>query len=104
MVTREILAISDQLVRVIEPQEIYLFGSYASNTNREDSDYDFYVVVEDGTNKLQQAQKAYAALRGMRNRPVDIVVGHRSEFNQAVSPNSIASVVKREGVRLYAKQ
>ena len=104
MVTPEIIAIRDQLAKTINPREIYLFGSYANDSYRDDSDYDFYIVVNDGENALQHTQNAYASLRGIRTTPVDIIVGHWSDFEQATAPNDIMSVVKREGIRLYAKQ
>ncbi|MEG0509367.1 MAG: nucleotidyltransferase domain-containing protein [Eubacterium sp.] len=45
MINDEILAIKDQLVTTLNPTQIYLFGSYARNTNNANSDYDFYLCT-----------------------------------------------------------
>ena len=98
----EIAAIKDKLVEVIAPKRIYLFGSYAKGTNTEDSDYDFYIVVSDNSgDRIDISQKAYKALRGIRKRPVDIVVGYEKTFDRRKNIASIENVVDNEGVLLY---
>ena len=47
MVTNEIRLIADRLKKSVEPQKIYLFGSFARGEERADSDYDFYLVMPD---------------------------------------------------------
>ena len=69
-----------------------------------DSDYDFYVVVpDDAGNKIELSQKAYKSLRGVSTRPVDIVVGYESSFDERAKKNTLEKVVKQEGVLLYEK-
>ena len=88
----------------IMPKRIYLFGSFAKDTYNEDSDYDFYIVVpDDAGNKIELSQKAYKSLRGVRKRPVDIVVGYESSFDERAKENTLEKVVKQEGVLLYEK-
>ena len=83
MINNEINAIKDRICMTIMPKRIYLFGSFAKDTYNEDSDYDFYVVVpDDAGNKIELSQKAYKSLRGVRKRPVDIVVGFESSFEE----------------------
>ena len=68
------------------------------------SDYDCYVVVpDDAGNKIELSQKAYKSLRGVRKRPVDIVVGYESSFDERAKKNTLEKVVKQEGVLLYEK-
>ena len=50
------------------------------------------------------AEQAYRALRGVRTKPVDIVVGHASDFNRRVQEDTLERTVLREGVLLYATQ
>lgn len=104
MINNEINAIKDRICLTVMPSRIYLFGSYAKDTYNEDSDYDFYVVVpDDAGNKIELSQKAYKALRGIRKRPVDIVVGYESAFDERAKENTLEKIVKQEGVLLYER-
>lgn len=47
MPNEEIFALRDCFVRTLDPLRIYLFGSYASGIPNEDSDLDFYIIVDD---------------------------------------------------------
>ena len=42
----------NQLVAQLTPVSVYLFGSFATGTQTEESDLDFYIVVEDGADDL----------------------------------------------------
>ena len=104
MINNEINAIKDRICMTIMSKRIYLFGSFAKDTYNEDSDYDFYIVVpDDAGNKIELSQKAYKSLRGVRKRPVDIVVGYESSFDERAKKNTLEKVVKQEGVLLYEK-
>lgn len=88
-----------------EQKKASRFGSFAKDTYNEDSDYDFYVVVpDDAGNKIKLSQKAYKSLRGIRKRPVDIVVGYESSFDIRAKENTLEKVVKQEGVLLYENE
>ncbi len=104
MVNSEITAIKDRIKVTVMPKKIYLFGSFAKGTYTDDSDYDFYVVVADNAgDKIELSQMAYKSLRGIRKRPVDIVVGHESSFEERAEQNTLEKVVKQEGILLYAE-
>ena len=104
MINNEINAIKDRIRLTVMPKRIYLFGSFAKDTCNEDSDYDFYVVVpDDAGNQIELSQKAYKSLRGIRKRPVDIVVGYESSFEERAKENTLEKIVKQEGVLLYEK-
>ena len=84
--------------------EIYLFGSFANGTEREDSDYDFYVVIPDDVNmrELEANWAISEGLRGKRKRSIDMLVGKQSKFNRRKDYfYSIENEVKETGVRLY---
>jgi len=53
MINDAIIAIKDSILNTVGEscEKIVLFGSYAYGTPREDSDYDFFVVLKDGTEK-----------------------------------------------------
>ena len=87
MINEEITAIKDKILESVMPKRIYLFGSYAKDNYNEESDYDFYVVVaDDAGDQIELSQKAYKSLRGIRRRPVDIVVGYESSFARLMVP------------------
>ena len=104
MPIQEINEIKDRLVRQLSPKSIYLFGSYAKGTQTEDSDFDFYVIMpDDAGNQLELTQSAYRSLRGMKRRPVDIVLGFDSSFQKRAADNTLEHIVSREGILLYGE-
>ena len=104
MITNEIRAIAERLQKSVNPQKIYLFGSFARNEEKDDSDYDFYLVMSDSiTDRLSVSQKAYRSLRGLKRRSVDIVVGSVSGFEERRTRKTLENIVDREGVILYEK-
>ncbi len=104
MITNEIRAIAERLQKSVNPQKIYLFGSFARNEEKDDSDYDFYLVMSDSiTDRLSVSQKAYRSLRGLKRRSVDIVVGSVSGFEERRTRKTLENIVDREGVVLYEK-
>ena len=104
MVTAEIRYIAERLEQSVNPQKIYLFGSFARGDERADSDYDFYLVMPDTvTDKLAVSQNAYRSLRGLKRRSVDIVVGSISSFNERKERKTLENIIAREGIVLYEK-
>jgi predicted nucleotidyltransferase len=104
MVNEEIIMIKDRLRSAIHPKQIYLFGSFAKDTYTAESDYDFYVVMADDTkDTIAISQKAYKSLRGIRKRPVDIVVSCESSFQRRKELDTLEKNVAKEGVLLYGE-
>ena len=104
MVNDEIIAIKDRICSAVMPKRVYLFGSFARDSYTDDSDYDFYVVVpDDAGDKIELSQRAYKSLRGTRKRPVDIVVGYESSFNDRAQNNTLERVVSQGGILLYGE-
>lgn len=102
MINSEIGAIKDRIVTSVMPKQIYLFGSFATDTYTEHSDYDFYVIVDDAAgDKIELSQRAYKSLRGIRKRPVDIVIGYETAFSKRKTEDTLERVVLAEGVLLY---
>ena len=104
MVTNEIRLIADRLKKSVEPQKIYLFGSFARGEERADSDYDFYLVMPDSiSDKITVSQNAYRSLRGLKRRSVDIVVGSVSGFEERKTRKTLESIIDKEGIVIYEK-
>jgi len=102
MPTQEIEELKNHFVEQLLPVQIYLFGSYANNTYTDESDFDFYIVVRDGISDIAaETSKAYKAVRRVKQRPVDIIVGTRSRFDKRKDFPSIENEVYRKGVLLY---
>ena len=104
MFDSEINVIVEKIAVALNPQKIYLFGSFAKGNQTPSSDYDFYVIVsDDAGDAIKLSQKAYRSLRGIRKRSVDILVNHETKFNNLAKEISMEREVYTEGILLYAK-
>ena len=102
MPINEIEELKNQFVKQLSPVRIYLFGSFANGTNSENSDFDFYIVVDDKvTDLVEMTANAYKAVRTTKQRPVDIIVGTSSRFNERKNMMSVENEVFEKGVLLY---
>jgi predicted nucleotidyltransferase len=102
MPLQEIEELKKCFVERISPQEIYLFGSYADGSYNENSDFDFYIVVKDDIVDIPKVTaEAYRAIRRVKTKPVDIVIGTRSRFDQRKTIPSVENEVFQKGVLLY---
>ena len=100
---REIEELKDSFVNELHPWRVYLFGSFAEGRETEESDYDFYIVVDDlETDMIALTRRAYRAIRDKQFRPVDIIVNTEKTFNERkVKAYSLESDVTGKGVLLY---
>ena len=99
-----IMELTECFVSQIDPLKVILFGSFADGSYTEDSDYDFYIVVNDGRDISEATDKAYRAVRYVKRRPVDIVVGTNSRFERKGNSRHSLMVegeVARNGILLY---
>jgi predicted nucleotidyltransferase len=91
------------LVSAFQPENIYLFGSFARGTPSEHSDLDLLVVVKDaGEYPHRLAQEAMRVI-GPHRTPMDIMFLGRDEFDRrAKVVSSLPATVLREGRLLHA--
>ena len=102
MSTQEIELIKNQFVSRLSPKKIYLFGSFAEGRETEDSDFDFYIVVADGTaNLVDLTAEAYKSIRHVRTRTVDIIIGTEGKFEGRKFKMGLEHEVMSKGVLLY---
>ncbi len=96
--------VTNRLVTVYSPIEIYLFGSYAWGQPTEDSDLDLFIVVDDSQEKrYKRAIPGYTALVGLKV-PNEIIVYTKKEFEKnAADITTLAHKIKVDGRRVYAK-
>ena len=98
----EINELKDCFVQQLSPLKVYLFGSFADGTYDEDSDFDFYIVVDDThTDLLDLMSRAYKSVRSVKKRPVDILVGTQSKFDERKNRPTVEGEVFQKGVLLY---
>ena len=95
--------ITDIIVQIAMPERVYLFGSYAVGTANEDSDYDFYVVVPDNSERpLLLTEQIYLALyKKTGGKPVDILIKRASDFEKRKMLPTIEREVSAKGVLIY---
>ena len=98
----EVDLLKTKIAQQLSPLKIYLFGSFAEGTQTQDSDYDFYVVVRDDTKDMVEATaQAYKSIRHIKQRPVDIIVGTSSRFEERKHKASIENEVFTKGMLIY---
>ena len=93
-----------EIVTKVKPLKVILFGSFAKGAYTDESDYDFYLVVEDGRNVAEATRDAYRASGYIKKRPVDIVVGTNSRFERkrkASHTQMVEREVDQYGILLY---
>lgn len=98
----EIEELRHQFIKNLLPVRIYLFGSYADNTFTDKSDLDFYIVIDDKAADLAaETTKAYKAIRHIKRRPVDIIVGTLGKFEERKTKPTIENEVYKKGILIY---
>ncbi len=88
----------------VKPLKVILFGSFANGTYTDESDLDFYIVVDDDCNVSEATDEAYNSVLFVKKRAVDIVVGTNSRFERkGKSKHSlmVESEVWKKGIVLY---
>ncbi len=93
-----------RLVTGIDPEQIWLFGSRAENSNTPDSDFDILVVtkVADGESALDY-DALYAPIQGL-GVGCDVVPCRADEFEtERNDPTSLCWQVVRKGKMLYER-
>ncbi len=101
---RNIQEITQCIVARVKPLKVILFGSFASGTYTDESDYDFYIVVDDERDVSKATDEAYNSVLFVKKRPVDIIVGTNSRFEiKGKSRHSlmVEGEVQRNGILLY---
>ena len=91
-----------RLVKALQPEAIYLYGSHAYGQPHQDSDVDLLVVVHDSPlPPHQRAIVAHQSLRGLF-LPVEVKVVTQAEFERrAQYLSSVEGVVRKKGRILY---
>jgi predicted nucleotidyltransferase len=91
-----------QIVEMVHPVRIIVFGSAARGEMKRDSDVDLLIVMPEGAHRRKIAQKIYKGLTGIRV-PFDILVATPSDLERYKDNiGLIYGTVLREGKEVYA--
>jgi predicted nucleotidyltransferase len=107
MINEDIIRIKDSILNTVgdDCEKIILFGSYAQGTSRENSDYDFYVVLKDGSEKpVLVLQNIYRQMCDTGYTPVDVLADYQSQFDWLSSQPTIERTILNTGMVLYDRQ
>lgn len=92
------------IVDVMRPEAIYLFGSRARGDARGDSDYDLFVVMADDGPAERRSLEATARVPRDPGVGLDIVPCRRSVFeHKRHQVGSLSHLVSREGRLVYGR-
>lgn len=92
--------LADSAGRAAGADAVYLFGSRVNGTATRDSDYDFALLLRDGSDPWQAMAAAQRAL-WPRTVPVDLIPVTRSEWSNASS--RLVRDIKKNGSLIYCK-
>lgn len=97
--------ITRRLVSELDPDAIYLFGSYAWGTPDAESDIDLMVVVPeaDGAARFRLATRGRTALRGLGIAKDVLVRSRRGFAERRVRRGTLEHSVGAQGRLLYAR-
>jgi predicted nucleotidyltransferase len=108
MINDNIIAIKDSILNSVGEtcEKIILFGSHAYGTPHEGSDYDFFVVLKDDSEKpILVLQKIYRNLaKRPMPAPVDVLANYKSRFEWRSTQPTIERKIANDGVILYERQ
>lgn len=105
MISRnEIEEAKKRLVKVLNPLEIYLFGSYAWGHPRENSDLDIAVIVDEGiSDKHQMLIDGHRELFDLEFSK-DLIILTKKEFEKySQDTTRLSFKIRHRGIKIYAK-
>jgi predicted nucleotidyltransferase len=87
----------------LEANQIYLFGSQATNSANKDSDIDIFVVANlKNKKKIEQTQLARRMLLKQISLPIDILICDSEEFEKKKTiQSSFEHIIYSEGIKIY---
>jgi len=94
-------AIVQQIVTVVAPRRIILFGSAAQDSMGPHSDLDLLVIMPNGIHRRQTAQKIYKKLNGLGVAKDIIVVTENDVQEYGWNPSLIIYPALQNGKELY---
>ena len=98
----EIKELCQQIIDLVHPKRIILFGSRARNDHSENSDYDLLIIMPDGIHRRKTAQLLYTSISNIKT-PYDLVIASESDYiNNASNIGLVYKSIHQDGIELYA--
>ncbi|MDR0568759.1 MAG: nucleotidyltransferase domain-containing protein [Spirochaetaceae bacterium] len=101
-ISKELDIIIKTILENVSAEGIYLFGSYAYGTPREDSDIDIYLVIPDNDSDVIElnAEIRYALYKKL-GLPLDLLIAKKSIFERRRRGLTLENVIIQQGVCIY---
>jgi predicted nucleotidyltransferase len=95
----------DRIVEVLDPEEVWLFGSRARQTHGPDSDWDLLAILPDAAPDRQLDLPAvWSDLRELRRMRIEVIPIRRRDFEEdRHTRGELAEAVAREGLVVYER-
>lgn len=95
----------ERIVDVLAPEEVWLFGSRARQTNSPDSDWDLLAVLPDAApDRDLDLASVWERLRELRRLRVEVIPLRRRDFDESrTTIGELAEAVSREGHVVYGR-
>jgi len=102
-IKQELEEITKVITETVPVETIYLFGSYAYGTPREDSDFDLYIVFKDEMpmRELDAIRSVHRAVDPIRKKSIDLLGLKQNRFLDRKIYATLERKIDREGVKLY---
>ena len=102
-IQKELEIIKRSILETVPAEAIYLFGSYAYGTPREDSDLDIFVVIPDSVeeNPIEVEAEIMERLYRKIEKPVDMLVGRSSIFHRRKNEPTLQKIIAQQGRVLH---
>ena len=101
-IAKDLDAMVARITRLLPDAKVYLFGSFANGTQREDSDIDLCVVVPKfEVRQMETIVSIRQAIRGVTKKPVDVLAFRSDDFeDRAKLRATIQYTIVHKGVLL----
>lgn len=98
--------ISNKLIQCLNPETIYLFGSYVWGSPDENSDIDLMILIKEySESRIKLTTKAYREIREYSQYPTDLLIRTSEEFNKyAILEGSLNNKIITKGKKLYEQR
>ena len=92
-----------QIVNLVNPKEVILFGSNARGEAKPHSDLDLMVIMPEGIHRRYTAQKIYRFIKGV-TQPFDIIVATPSDLKKYKDDiGFIYHTALKQGISVYSE-
>ena len=93
----------DIITEIVPVEQIFLFGSCATDIPHADSDLDIFVVIKEDADirEIDAMKLINKAIRDKKTMPVDVIVSKKVKFNQRKWNPTIERQIAQEGILIY---